>query len=47
MEMESSGESMDEISSGQSCIWISDDEKDEEHFAEQDMLGGQKNACKF
>ena len=42
VEMESSEESRDEISSGQSCIWISDDEKDEEQFVEQDMLDGQK-----
>ena len=39
MEMESSGESMDEESSGEPCIWISDDEED---FAKQDMLEGQK-----
>ena len=39
MEMESSGESMDEESSGEPCIWISDDEED---FAELDMLEGQK-----
>ena len=39
MEMESSGESTDEEGSGQSCIWINDDEED---FMEQNMLDAQK-----